>query len=93
MIEAFQVEDHVDRFRDFDRLAIEQTGFVAPLANGFDGRLRQDGISLHNVHVPNCSVFGDQHAKDDGTFQVPFAGKHWIDGLHSVRQLSLDHTT
>jgi hypothetical protein len=64
---AAEGEDYVDGGFDFDGLAIEFPGAVAGLADGFSGRIDEQGRAAEDAEALDVAVNGDGSGDNDGS--------------------------
>src|SRR5919109_4649529 len=79
-----QRKDHVDRRVHFDRLAVEKSRLIAPLANGVKRRLLQERVSGHHFQLLNRPILADDGMQADGARNASLARERRINGLNAI---------
>ena len=67
---AAKFENNGDVRFDFDGLAIEQRGTVAPLGDAGKRRLSQDGVAAYQLELADGAVSSDDGAETDGSLKA-----------------------
>src|SRR5260370_5652912 len=83
---ALHAIDHHDRGGDFDRLTIEDGGFVPPLLNCFHRRLLEEWITSNDLQGPDSAVGPNDGAQFHAAFPVRLLCQRRIARLDTVDQ-------
>ena len=59
---------------DFDGAAIEECGFVTPLAHGVESGLKEEGVAFEDLQGANCAVGVDEGVELDAAFATGLTG-------------------
>lgn len=71
-----------------DRVAIDKVGFVSPLLDRLNGRVRQQPISRNDVDVPHRSVAINNNVQHHRPLDFLCSRFCWILRLHAMDQAS-----
>src|SRR5438132_13193982 len=84
-----QLEVHLDGGVDFDRLAVQQRGFIPPLADGFDGGAREVRVNLAIQHLQRqrSAVLAHNRMKQHGALHASGFGAGRENWMHIGYQL------
>jgi len=75
-----ECEDYVDGGFHFYGLVVEEVGAVAPLADGVEGGLLEDGGAAEDAEIGDGAVFGDGGGEDYCALDVHGLGEGWVVG-------------
>ena len=73
--------DYGDVGVDFDGETVEDGGFVAPLADGIEGRLVEECVAFQHLERTDGAVGGDDGVEFYCAFVADLKGERWVSGL------------
>src|SRR2546425_10414369 len=83
-----QRENHVNCGVDINRVAIEKSRLIAPLAHGIERGLLQQRVSGENFQGLNRAVLADDGVQADRARDACLARERRIDGLNAIHNAS-----
>ena len=78
--------DYGDVGVDFDGETVEDCGFVAPLADGVEGRLIEECVAFQDLERTDGAVGGDDGVEFYCAFVADLKGERWVSGLDAVNE-------
>jgi hypothetical protein len=78
--------DYGDVGVDFDGETVEDRGFVAPLADGVEGRLIEQGVAFQDLESADGAVGGDDGVEFYCAFVADLKGERGVIGLDAMRE-------
>ena len=89
---ASEGEDYVDGGVDFDGFAVEFPGTVAGLADGFSGRIDEQGWAAEDAEAFDVAVNGDGSGDNDGSLRARGEGDGRVVRLDGDDELPGGHS-
>jgi len=78
--------DYGDVGVDFDGQTVEDGGFVAPLADGVEGRLIKEGVAFEDLEGADGAVDGDDRVEFYCAFVADLKRERGVGGLDAMRE-------
>ena len=78
--------DYGDVGVDFDGETVEDRGFVAPLADGVEGRLIEQGVAFQDLESADGAVGGDDGVEFYCAFVADLKRERGVGGLDAMRE-------
>ena len=86
---AAQREDNIYSGNHLHWLAVQESGLIAPLANGVKSRLNEQRVARKNFELNHRAVLGNDGLKPDGARNARRLGQLRINRAHLIDELGL----